>query len=74
MTKPLAEWLKYRFGMELGYVVQMLQRGNLKINVNGISIKNMSYALKQGDTVTIGSKDYEVKWKDKNADERSTDK
>lgn len=64
MKKPLAEWLKYRFGMELGYVVQMLKRRSFAIKVNGIQTKNMSYPLQQGDKVQIGRNEYEVKWKE----------
>ena len=64
MKKPLAEWLKYRFGLDLNYITQMLSRGRVKLRINGIETKNLSYALSQGDVVEIGGKSYEVKWKE----------
>ena len=74
MKKPLAEWMKYRFGVELGYAVSMIMRGNWKIKVNGIMTKNISYPLKQGDEVELGNKKYEVKWKESNVRPESTDR
>lgn len=64
--KPLAEWLKYNFGLELNYVVGMMKRRSLKIKVNGVSIKNMSYSLKEGDIVEVSGKPFTVKWKKEN--------
>ena len=64
MKKPLAEWLKYRFGLDLNYITQMLSRGRVKFKVNGIQTKNLSYSLSQGDIVDVGGKSYEVKWKE----------
>ena len=64
MTKPLVEWLRYRFGLELNYVTQMLNRRSFKLRVNGVTISNMSYALKKGDEVQLGDTVYNVDWKE----------
>lgn len=59
--KPLSEYLKSKFGLDLDQVVNLFRRG-LKVRVNGILTKKMSYALSEGDTLEIGNKSYIVKW------------
>jgi len=63
MNKPLSEWMKDYFGIQLGYAAKMIKNPRYRISVNGILTKNMSFGVKKGDKVTIAGKEYLVDWK-----------
>lgn len=63
MTKPLSEWLKDKFGIQLGYAATIIKNPRFKISVNGVPTKNISFGVKKGDIVRISGKEYEVDWK-----------
>lgn len=63
MTKPLSEWMKDHFGIQLGNAAKIIKNHRYRISVNGILTKNMSFGVKKGDKVSISGKEYIVDWK-----------
>jgi hypothetical protein len=63
MTKPLSEWLKDHFGIQLGNAAKIIKNPRYRISVNGILTKNMSFGVKKGDKIIIAGKEHLVDWK-----------
>lgn len=63
-TKPLAEWIKYSFGIPLIRTAQIIKSRTYGIKVNNVEIGNPNVKIKNGDLVTIDKNIYKVKFKE----------
>jgi hypothetical protein len=58
LPKPLIEWMREAFGLDFKSVHQFIKSKLVK--VNDVLIRNASYPVKEGDTVTVNQKNFTV--------------